>query len=87
MPALQAHSTLRYAAWRAVVAEFVAVRLGARPDDLLPRLVGHLFLGAALTAMRAVFSAWHMRPEADADALGALVEEAFDALSRGFSAT
>ena len=37
VPALQAHSMLRYAAWRAVVAEFVAQRLGDEPDDLVPR--------------------------------------------------
>ena len=40
VPALQAHSTLRYAAWRSVVAEFAATRLGGRPDALLPQLVG-----------------------------------------------
>jgi mycofactocin system transcriptional regulator len=47
---LQAHSTLMYAEWRQVVAEFVAGRTGERPDDLLPRLAGHLLLGAAVTA-------------------------------------
>jgi mycofactocin system transcriptional regulator len=73
VPALQAHSTLRYAAWRAVVAEFVAVRLGARPDDLLPRLVGHLFLGAALTA----YEQWLEEPGSD---LAALLDAALGAL-------
>ena len=29
VPALQAHGTLRYAAWRDVVAQLVAARLGA----------------------------------------------------------
>jgi mycofactocin system transcriptional regulator len=47
---LQAHSTLMYAEWRQVVAEFVAGRTGERSDDLLPRLAGHLLLGAAVTA-------------------------------------
>ena len=47
---LQAHSTLMYAEWRAVVAEFVAARTGAAPDDLLPRLAGHVMLGAAVSA-------------------------------------
>lgn len=50
VPALQAHSTLRYAAWREVVAAFAATRLDQAPGDLLPQLVGHLCLGAALTA-------------------------------------
>ena len=47
---LQAHSTLMYAAWRRVVADFVAARSGTGADDLLPRLVGHLMLGAAVAA-------------------------------------
>lgn len=49
-PSLQAYSTLRYTAWRAVVAGFAADRLAARPDDLVPRTLGHLALGAALAA-------------------------------------
>ena len=64
VPALQAHSTLRYAAWRAVVAEFAAGRLGGRPGDLLPQLVAHLCLGAALTA----YEQW-LRTPADLSAL------------------
>lgn len=49
-PALQAHSTLRYAAWRQVVADYVASRLGLPPDALVPRSVGHASLGVALAA-------------------------------------
>lgn len=49
-PALQAYSTLRYGAWRDVVARFTARRLGMREDDLIPRSLGHLALGAALAA-------------------------------------
>ncbi|WP_185054368.1 mycofactocin system transcriptional regulator [Thermocatellispora tengchongensis] len=49
-PALQAHSALKYAAWRRVIAEYVAVRRGLSPDDLLPRTVGHVSLGMALSA-------------------------------------
>ena len=49
-PSLQAHSTLMYAAWRAVISEFVADRTGEPPDALLPSLAGHLMLGAAVTA-------------------------------------
>jgi mycofactocin system transcriptional regulator len=47
---LQAHSTLMYAEWRAVVSTFVAARTGAAPADLLPQLAGHLMLGAAVAA-------------------------------------
>ncbi|GAA2545457.1 mycofactocin system transcriptional regulator [Pseudonocardia hydrocarbonoxydans] len=49
-PALQAHSTLRYAAWRRVVADYVAARLGTSSDDLVPQAVGHASLGVALAA-------------------------------------
>jgi mycofactocin system transcriptional regulator len=49
-PALQAHSVLRYAEWRAVIAEYVAEQLGLRPDDLLPRTIGHVSLALALAA-------------------------------------
>jgi mycofactocin system transcriptional regulator len=50
VPALQAHSTLRYADWRGVVARFAARRLNQPSDALLPQLIGHLALGAAVTA-------------------------------------
>lgn len=49
-PALQAYSTLRYAAWRGVVARFAAGRLGIAERDLIPQTLGHLALGAALAA-------------------------------------
>ena len=49
-PALQAHSTLRYAAWRQVVADYAATRLGLPPDGLVPQTIGHASLGVALAA-------------------------------------
>lgn len=49
-PALQAYSTLRYGAWRSVIVEFAALRLGVPENDLVPRTLGHLALGAALAA-------------------------------------
>lgn len=49
-PELQAHSVLRYGDWRRVIAEYVGRRLGVPPDDLVPRLVGHVSLALALTA-------------------------------------
>ncbi|MBL7500268.1 mycofactocin system transcriptional regulator [Frankia sp. CNm7] len=47
-PALQAHSTLRYARWRAVVAEFVAARTGRDEGALEPQAVAWAFLGVAV---------------------------------------
>ena len=49
-PALLAHSELRYAAWRDVVARFVATRRGGAPTDLVPTLAGRVSLAVALTA-------------------------------------
>jgi mycofactocin system transcriptional regulator len=49
-PALQAHSALKYEAWRSVIAEFVAARLRLEPSDALPRLVGHVSLAQSVAA-------------------------------------
>jgi TetR/AcrR family transcriptional regulator, regulator of mycofactocin system len=48
--ALQAYSMTMYAGWRAVVAAFVAKRLGAKPGDLVPQTVAWTMLGVALSA-------------------------------------
>jgi mycofactocin system transcriptional regulator len=60
-PALQAHSTLRYAGWRAVIAEHVALRTGGQPDDFGPRLLAHQVLASAVAA----YEQWLARPESD----------------------
>ncbi len=57
-PALQAHSALRYAEWRRVVADYVAERRGCLPTDLLPQTVGYVSLGLALAA----YDAWLTDP-------------------------
>jgi mycofactocin system transcriptional regulator len=49
-PTLQAHSVLKYAQWRAVIAEYVAAETSTAPGDPLPRLVGHVSLALALSA-------------------------------------
>jgi hypothetical protein len=49
-PAVQAHSVLRDAEWRGVIADYVARRQGVRPDDLVPQLVAHVSLALALAA-------------------------------------
>lgn len=73
VPALQAHSTLRYAAWRDVVARFAAHRLALPVDALPPQLVAHVALGAAVAS----YEQWLRDRRGD---LTALLTEAFAAL-------
>jgi mycofactocin system transcriptional regulator len=49
-PALQAHSAIKYAAWRRVIAEYVAGRLSIAADGPFPRLVGHVSLAVSVAA-------------------------------------
>ena len=77
VPALLAHSTLRFAAWRAVVAEFVAERTGRRPDDLAPQAVAHAILGVSIAA----YEHWLDDPASD---LGALLDDAMRQLGAAF---
>ena len=49
-PTLLAHSVLRYAEWRAVIAEYVAERHGLAPTDPLPETVSQVCLALALSA-------------------------------------
>lgn len=78
VPALQAHSTLRYAAWRQVVAEFAGQRLCEQEDALLPQLVAHSCLAAAITA----YEQWLARPGSD---LQHLLAASLQALDGGWS--
>lgn len=48
VPSLAAHSMLRYADWRGIVAEFVAARCGCEPTALVPRTAAWSLLGACL---------------------------------------
>jgi mycofactocin system transcriptional regulator len=73
VPALQAHSTLRYAAWRAVVERFAATRLDPAADGASPGLVGHLALAASVSA----YELWLTSPGTD---LALLLGAAFDAV-------
>lgn len=73
-PELQAHSVLRYGDWRRVIAAYVARRLDVRPDDLVPKLVGHVSLALALTA----YEVWLADPGAD---LLAVLDEGMSELS------
>ena len=74
VPALQAHSTLRYADWRAVIAEFVAARSGLPQTALLPQLAAYTALGAALAA----YEQWLADPDSD---LTDLIEIAMESLA------
>jgi mycofactocin system transcriptional regulator len=65
VPVLLAHSTLRFAAWRDVIAEFVAERTGQRPDSLAPQAIAHAVLGVAMAA----YEQWLDNEGADLDAL------------------
>jgi mycofactocin system transcriptional regulator len=76
VPALQAHSALRYADWRAVIAEYVARRRGERPGDLVPQTVAFAALGASMAA----FSVWVR----DGGALEPRLRKAYAALAAGF---
>jgi mycofactocin system transcriptional regulator len=78
VPALQAHSMVRYADWRRVVTEFVAERLGHDPDDLIPLTVGHMALGASMSA----FVRWVSHPEED---LIAHLRAGYEHLARAFA--
>lgn len=83
VPALQAHSMLRYAAWRNVVAEFAAARLGSSAQDLVPRSLAY----AALAASTAAFTHWVEHPGEDLlkllDRTYRLMEAGFDPLRFG----
>ena len=78
VPALLAHSTLRFAAWRAVVAEFVAARTGQRPEDLAPRAIAWALLGVALAA----YEQWLEDPSVD---LGQLLDSALRDLEQAYA--
>ena len=80
VPTLLAHSTLRFTAWRGVVAEFVAQRTGRRPDDLAPQAIAHAVLGISVAA----YEHWLDNPAGD---LGALLDDAMRQLAAAFAGT
>jgi mycofactocin system transcriptional regulator len=78
VPALQAHSTLRYANWRQVIAEFVAQRLDQPVDALEPQTIAYATLGVALAS----YEQW-LRDESQD--LAVLMESAMTGLSERFT--
>ena len=76
---LQAYSMTMYAGWRAVVAAFVARRLGVKAGDLAPQTVAWTMLGVALSAYE------HWLGDESAS-LAQELNDAFDTVSDGLGA-
>jgi TetR/AcrR family transcriptional regulator, regulator of mycofactocin system len=74
--ALQAYSMTMYAGWRAVVAAFVARRLGTKDADVVPQTVAWTMLGVALSAYE------HWLADESVSLMRAL-GDAFDTVSDG----
>jgi mycofactocin system transcriptional regulator len=80
VPALVAHSTLRYAAWRQVVAEFAAARLQVPLGGIAPQTIAWALLGASLAA----YEQWLEHEDAD---LLDLLDAAFVEMKTLFAGT
>jgi mycofactocin system transcriptional regulator len=80
VPSLQAHSTLRYAGWRQVVAEHVAARRGEEPDSLAPQAIAWACLGLSLSS----YEQWLVDEGSD---LVCLLEAAFSTAQAVFGET
>ncbi len=79
-PALQAHSTLRYVAWRQVLAEFVGSRIGQDEQSLAPQAIAYATLGVAIAA----YEQWLRREDLE---LTELLDAAMRELAAGFAGT
>lgn len=73
VPSLVAHSTIRYASWRQVIADFVGERLGVSPSGLMPQTIGWVCLGISIAA----YEQWLAHDDASLS----------DLLDQGFLAT
>ncbi|WPO88139.1 mycofactocin system transcriptional regulator [Herbiconiux sp. KACC 21604] len=80
VPTLVAHSTLRYAAWRAVIASFVATRSGEPEESLRPQAIAWSYLAVSLSA----YEQWLRNDDAD---LVQLLHEAVATLASTFDST
>ena len=79
VPALQAHSMLRYAAWRGGGRRVGGARAWAsRPDDLVPQTIAHAALGTSMAA----FVRWVDHPDED---LEDCLDGAYQLLADGFT--
>ncbi|WP_239451894.1 mycofactocin system transcriptional regulator [Frondihabitans sp. PAMC 28766] len=80
VPSLVAHSTLRYADWRQVIADYVAERSGLDPEDLVPQTTAWAMLAASLAA----YEQWLRHDDAD---LIELLGVSLRLISTGFDLT
>ena len=80
VPTLVAHSTLRYASWRRVIAEFAAARLGLDENDLEPQVIAWTALAVSLSA----YEEWLKHDDTE---LTVLLDSAFRMLGDTFAAT
>jgi mycofactocin system transcriptional regulator len=76
--ALQAYSMTMYAGWRAVIAAFVARRLGVEPAHLMPQTVAWTMLAVSLSAYE------HWLAD-ESVALPVALGDSFDMLSSGLA--
>lgn len=77
VPTLLAHSTLRFTAWREVVAEYAGLRLGLPPGRLEPQAIAWATLGIALSA----YEQWLDHEDSD---LTELLDRSLHMLNSGF---
>jgi TetR/AcrR family transcriptional regulator, regulator of mycofactocin system len=77
VPVLLAHSMLRFAAWRQVIADYVAGRTGEPSDALLPQTIAYASLGVAIAA----YEQWLHAEDSD---LTALLDTAMRGLATSF---
>jgi len=75
VPSLVAHSTLRYASWRQVIAEFAADRLGLPHDHLEPQVIAWTALAVSMSA----YEEWLKHDDAD---LSELLDASFRMLGK-----
>ena len=78
VPALVAHSTLRYIAWRSIIADYVARRLGTATTDHGPQTAAWILLGISLAS----YEQWLQDDDAD---LTTVLTESFATLRRTFT--
>ena len=76
MPELQAHSVLRYAEWRQVIAEDVARRTRTHATDLVPQVAGHVALAISLSA----YEHWLAQASAGDEDLLTIIDDAMSGL-------
>lgn len=79
IPTLLAHSTLRYAEWRQVVAAYAAERLGQPADGLEPQAIAWACLGLSLAA----YERWLAAEDTD---LLELIDQAFQQFGDAWAA-